>query len=420
MENVYYIKDNKFKSITVSINYTMNVEKSEISKNAVLASLLRKSCEKYRTQKEIENYLDSLYGAKFGVNVEKIGDLYNIEFKIECINDFSITGSEEILYKCLEFLRDVIYSPNLINGNFDEESLNREKQYIIEKIKETRDDKRQNAVARTFELMYPELPFGCLVYGNEEEVKKIGLKDVSSQYNKLINNSKITMILTGDLEKYDNLEENISELFENKLRKSIEINKLIIDKSNGNDNRSDVKEFVEEQDTYQSSLTFVLKNTSNEDDYLKAILYNSILGGNPSSKLFQNFRERESLAYTVVSQYYRYKKIFLIYAGIQRKDYDKAKEVVIEQISDILANQITEEEFLAAKKGLISDIEGWRDSKSALTRLMLTNVLLGKQPDITIDSIVRELEKYTKEDIVELANKLEVKQIYLLGGKQDV
>lgn len=423
MKNIYLINDKKFKSINISLNFTMEVQKKDISKNAVLASILRKSNMKYNSHKDIENYLDELYGTTFNVNVEKFGDLYNIEFKIECVNDKCLGENSGILIKSLKFLNDIIYYPSFRGSNIiDNELLAREKQYIIEKIREIMDDKRQNAISRSFELMYPNSPFGSLVYGNEEEISKLSSNDIVSQYNNMINNSKITMILTGDLTNYENLENEIEVIFESNLDKSRDIDILRVNADNDVKSIEDntVNEIIEEQDIYQSSLTFLIKNNSNEDDYLKAILYNSILGSTPSSKLFQNFRERESLAYTVVSQYYRYKKIFLIYAGIQKENFTRAKEVITEQLADILANNISDVEFLAAKKNLISDIKNWKDSKIGLSRLMLTNVLVGKDPIIDIDNIIKKLDGYTREDVISVAKNLEVKQIYLLGGKQDV
>ena len=60
MDNIYIINNEKFKSIYFSINFTSNANKKEMSENAVLASILSKSCEKYKTEKEIQEYLYSL------------------------------------------------------------------------------------------------------------------------------------------------------------------------------------------------------------------------------------------------------------------------------------------------------------------------------------------------------------------------
>jgi len=79
--------------IFISLNYTMKVTKEELSQTAVLASILSKSSKKYKNQGEIEKYLFKLYGANFDVNVQKIGDLYDLEFKFvfsheEILKDF--------------------------------------------------------------------------------------------------------------------------------------------------------------------------------------------------------------------------------------------------------------------------------------------------------------------------------------------
>jgi predicted Zn-dependent peptidase len=59
------------------------------------------------------------------------------------------------------------------------------------------------------------------------------------------------------------------------------------------------------------------------DDYYKVMVYNAILGGYVNSKMFQNVREKESLAYTARSMYIKHKAILLITAGIEIEKYEK-------------------------------------------------------------------------------------------------
>ena len=84
---IFKINSSKFKSIYISYNFTLEVKNKRLfSNNSVLASLLAKSSNKYNNQKEIEKYLNLLYGANYDVNIEKLGDLYNLEFRMEFIN----------------------------------------------------------------------------------------------------------------------------------------------------------------------------------------------------------------------------------------------------------------------------------------------------------------------------------------------
>ena len=145
-------------------------------------------------------------------------------------------------------------------------------------------------------------------------------------------------------------------------------------------------------------------------------LYNAILGSTPSSKLFQNFREKESLAYTVRSRYYRFKYIFVIYAGIEKENYSKAKDVIKKQIDDIKEKKVTNEEFNAAKESIIADLKEWDDSKVALSKMLLSNLLTYHYDGVTIDEMIEKMKKVTLEDVVNVANKIVLEKIFLLGG----
>ena len=112
MNNIYTISNEKFKSMYFSINFTIEGDKKKISQSSVLASVLGKSCEKYKTEKQIQEYLFSLYGANFDVGVEKIGDLYNIEFSDIKEGNFDILDRNFVnkVEICLDFVLSI---PNI-------------------------------------------------------------------------------------------------------------------------------------------------------------------------------------------------------------------------------------------------------------------------------------------------------------------
>ena len=125
---IYKINNEKFKSIYMSYNFTLDINDTKyFSYYAVLASLMAKSSQKYATQKEIEKYLNSLYGASFDVNIEKLGDLYNLEFRMEFINKKFLPDNEELLDKSLAFLEEMVYNP----ADWSNENIDREKQFIL-------------------------------------------------------------------------------------------------------------------------------------------------------------------------------------------------------------------------------------------------------------------------------------------------
>ena len=416
MINIYKINKEKFKSIYISFNLTMNVNKDENSANALLASVLAKSSQKYNSQKEIEKYLYSKYGASFDVNVEKYGDLYNIEFIVEGINKEFLPNKEDVIEDLINFLYDMIYMPNINNNSFDENIVKREKEFILDKIRTKKDDKLRYGVLKMEEIMCKNEGFGMYVYGDEDTVNKITPSSLYSHYIKILDNSCITIIVSGNLKGYENIENVIKDKFKDKINTSKTYSDLLYN-THKNREIDIINENFEKSDTSQSvmSMGIRIKNAT-KDDFYTLSLYNAILGSTPSSKLFQNFREKESLAYTVRSRYYRFKDMILIYAGIEGKNYQKAKQVIIEQINDIANGNITEEEFIASKESIIADLKEWDDSKIALAKMTLANILILKNNNITVEDMIDKISKVSKDDVIEIAKKMEIEEIFLLGG----
>ncbi|MFR3156398.1 MAG: EF-P 5-aminopentanol modification-associated protein YfmF [Christensenellales bacterium] len=416
MNNIYKINSEKFKSIYFSINFTMPVNKRQISENALLSAVLGKSNKKFKTQKEIQMYLYSLYGANFDIGIEKFGDLYNIEFRGECINKKYLPNNTDVVNEVLEFLYDAIYNPNVLNGAFDEEVVEREKDFILNKIREVKDDKLRYGIRKMEELMCKDEPFSTYVYGDEDDIYKITSSDLYKRYNEVISNSCITFIISGNLLGYEDIEEKVKNIFNNKLVSKLNYKELIY-----NQKLNHIQEVVEEsQQTTQSVLSYGLRiNNPNSNDFYKLSVYNALLGGTPSSKLFQNFREKESLAYTVRSRYYRFKDIIIIYAGIQKENYEKAKLVLENEINKIKDGEISDEEFEASKKSIISDLKEWNDSKIALSKMFISNLFSLKNDSLTLEQMVDKFEKVTKQDIIDIASKITIEKIYFLGGENN-
>lgn len=411
---VYKINNDKFKSIYISYNFTMEVkENSVFSNNAVLGALMAKSSRKYQTQKEIEKYLNSLYGANYDVNVEKYGDLYNLEFRIEYINKKFLPGNEDLLENILNFLKEMIYNP----ADWTDENIKREKGFILERINERKDEKLKYGVQRAEELLCKDEPFGVFLYGDQDNVQNVDKDVLKNAYSELLK-SCVTVIISGNLEGYDNIEETFNEVFKNIEFSSKEVTDLIYNTKRESDNKNEeVKEY---QDTTQSVLSLGLRiKDCTIDDFYAFNLYNAILGTTPSSKLFQNVREKESLAYTVRSRYYRFKDIIVIFAGINKENYQKAVDVIKEQIEAIKKGEISKEEFESAKDSLMADLLEWKDSKIAMAKMKFANIIAFKDADITVEEMRERMSKVTLEDVIRVANLVSVEKIFVLGGVEN-
>ncbi len=421
MNNIYITSENKFKSILVSINYLVDVKKEEISYFSVLSSILGKSCKKYSSQKMIEKHLLKLYGAVFDINVQKVGDLYNIEFRIEFVNKKFLPNNVDLFERCLKFLNEIIYNPVMDNNRFTGDIIEREKNVILDRVLQRKDDKIYYGMVKADEAIFENEVAGAYVYGDENIIPNITNEDLIYAYNRLLNDSSIQVLVTGNLEGYDNIHEGFKKIFGDKLFGKYNIKNFKVNKNDNMQEKKNVRETLEEIDSTQSILSFAFRVINPKlEDYYSLTVYNAILGGTPSSKLFQNFREKESLAYVVTSRYYRFKNVVIISSAISRKNYEKAKQVILKQVEDIKNGKITTQEFEAAKQSILSNMIEWMDSKLYISKLYYSNLASFKRDDVTIEDMYNKFKSLTLDDIVTVSNKVKLEEIVMLGGKMDV
>ena len=164
----------------------------------------------------------------------------------------------------------------------------------------------------------------------------------------------------------------------------------------------------------------MLFRSAKPEDFYAINMYNAILGATASSKLFQNFREKESLAYTVRSRFYRFKNNIIIYAGIKKEDYERAKIVIEDQLNNMDISNITNEEFNAAKESLLSDLIEWEDNKVAIAKMFISNLFAFKNSDLTIENMYENMRNVTLQDVADISKRVKIEQIYFLRGEADV
>ena len=416
MKNIIVENDNKFKSIYISYSFVFKIDNNEYSRNALLTNILAKGCNKYKTENEIEEYLSYLYGTAFDIECQKLGDLYNIDFKINFVNKQFLPNKEDVLNNVLDFLYEIIYNPLIEDKKFSDSIFKREKSNIIEKIVSRKDDKLKYGVLRAEELLCENERFSNYIYGTEEEANNLTNEDIFKAYNHMINTSNVNVIVTGNLEGYQNIEEIIKNKFVGKIKTNIKYSELIKEINEKKDNS--YREIIERIPTMQSVIGIGLRcnNITKKDIYVVNV-FNSILGGTPSSKLFQNVREKESLAYTTRSRYNRFKDAILMYAGIEESNFEKAKEVMLEQVDLIKKGEITDIEIVSAKESLISDVKEYIDSKIIISKQRFINLI--EDEEDTIEEVIEKIKSVTIEDVINISSKIELKLIYLLGGENN-
>ena len=150
----------------------------------------------------------------------------------------------------------------------------------------------------------------------------------------------------------------------------------------------------------------------NEEQKFDASIYNNILGGSANSKLFQNVREKASLAYTASSGYYKAKNNIFINCGIEIENFDKCLEIVKKQIEDMKNGDFTDEEVENAKKSTIATIKTIDDEQDTEI-IYLFSQELSKQ-ELTIEQYMNKIASVDKNKVIDIAKKVSINTIYFL------
>lgn len=407
---LHLIKTEKFKTNLIAVMLTSKLQKENVTSHALIPMVLKRGTQNMQTQEEINKVLEEMYGASFDCGIDKIGDNQVLKFYMETLNDeFIPREKEKLLMKSIEKFFEIIFQPYLQNNMFKKQYVEQEKENLRQIIEGKSDNKARYALERCIEEMYKEQPYGLYKFGNIEDLKDINEKTLYNNYENLLCTCKIDIFISG---KIDNeIEKNI---IENKniinLKERIPEYELYkIDKENkGQEN------IIEEiMDVTQGKLILGLDvYLEKEEQKYETMIYNSILGGSANSKLFQNVREKASLAYTASSTYMRQKNNIFINCGIEVENYDKAVEIIKQQIEEMKNGNFSDEEVEQAKQGIIALIRGIDDEQDTEITFLFGQEL--SKTKIDLNKYIENIEKVNKQGVLNVANKVSINTIYFL------
>lgn len=407
--NFHKINTQKFKTDIISVFLTIPLNKDQVTLNSVMTSLLRRGSVNYPTQEIITKNLEKLYGAEFNCGVEKSGDNQILKFYIESINKEFLPNREDILILSLKMLLDIVLNPLIENNGFKQAYLQTEIQTVKRLIENKIDDKSQYSLDRCIEEMYKDKPYGLYKYGDIDQLDKINTSNLYEHYKYLISHCKIDIFVSGNID--DNIENQIKE---NELINKLEPREVRFKTQIENINIENINNIEEKMDISQGKLVIGLNINSdnNKDTKIQTLLYNAILGGTANSKLFQNVREKNSLAYTANSTYMKQKNVIFIRCGIEIQNKEKAINVIKEQLEDMKQGKFTQEDLQNAKQSIISIIKGISNEQDTEIIYYLEQEL--SQHHMTFEEYIENVKKISIEDIIKIANDISINTIYFL------
>ncbi len=399
------IKSRKFVTNAIAIYLTTKLDKETITMNALIPEILKRGSENYKTQLEISKKLEDMYGATFNFSREKVGNFFVMKFYINILENRYLPEEKNLAQEGINLLADIIFNPLKEDGVFNATYVQQEKENRKKEIESRKDDKDAYAYSRALEELMGDNPYGSFIYGDVEHLEKIDNKNLYEYYQKLLKECKIDIFVDGFdvdeitlpeiMKEYGNPEfKQLSDEVKNKLLNEVKEPKKVVDKL----------------DVTQGKIDIGLR-VSDEDKYA-ILVYNQILGGDANSKLFQNVREKNGLAYTVRSTYSKYNNFIMIRTGIQLENFDKCLKVIEEQLADLQNGKITEKEITDAKECLYAALREVDESQLATINFEYSKSTLADGD--SIEEKEKKIKAVTIDDVIRVAKGVSVNLIYYL------
>lgn len=410
-KGIYFsrITDPRFKLNLISVRFLAPISEETASENAVVGGILTKSCRKYPTFAILNNKLSSLYAAKLGCRLSKVGDAQSVAISVACIDNKYALENENVNDEAADMLMDCLFDPLLENGVFAEKTTALERQELIDDIEAELNDKQAYANHKADEIMYKGEPAAVRSLGSVKQAKMITAKSAYNAYQRLLTHCRIEIICVG-CSDFEASQKKLAEAFAKLKREEI---------FPCGSKYSPLKEaealVTEKLSVTQSKLVLGFKTDCKNIPALQ--LMSAIYGGTTTSKLFLNVREKMSLCYYCWSAVSRTKGALTVASGVENENLETAKNEIIAQLEAMKNGDFTDEDIEYAKMYRRNHLKTFNDGISSMEAWYFAGIY---NDDIkTPEDAIEEDMKVTREEIVEAAKSVKLDTVYILTSDDE-
>ena len=405
--NYHLIKTDRFKTINVVLFLTKEFDKNNICCGNFITNTLVYSSKKYDTKNKMASIGEDLYGAKVSASYSIIGNCESFAFTLDFLNPKY--SEESYLDESLDFLYEVLLNPNVNNNAFNKEYFEIVRNDTIANYNAIKDNPNMFAGIEFSKIMYKGTPNEYSTYPSVEECKKITPEKLYQFYKSLFDGHyKVDICILGDVE--DSIVDKV-------------YNKFKTIKSNTNKYKFMVKhkyddKVIEKIDAlpYNQSKLYIgyrLNDMSYHEINHVMKVYNTILGTMNDSILFNVVREANSLCYSIGSYISKYNPALIVYAGINKDNYEKTIELIKECVSNMNNKKELKRLFDSAKKTINTYLNNYYDDMN----LEINNYYTGEFDTVEdVETLRESINKVTIDEVIEINNKISLSTIYMLKG----
>lgn len=292
-----------------------------------------------------------------------------------------------------------LLSDIFLNSVFDPGEVERERQVVLQEIRLSEDTPDEYVHVLLAKSVWGNHPLGRSILGTPETVMRFDSNTIKEYFSRAYHPERIVIAAAGNLE-HGSFVESIVPAFE------------VTRQGDNFPKRSkptmDWVATTHPKNLEQAHICVGTRGIHTTDHRRHACaLMNVMLGGNMSSRLFQEIRERRGLAYAIysfVSSYYD-SGLMGVYVGVDKSNTQEALRLIVREMKRLKEKPMDDSELRHAKEylkgGLYLSVES---TDNQMSRLAHNEINFGRH--IPLEELIDNIEKVTAEDISTLAQEI--------------
>ncbi len=307
---------------------------------------------------------------------------------------YNVKVLDEHLPEAFDVVADLVRNPL-----FQKEDIEKEKGVILEELKMEVDNPEYLIHEIFSSHFWKGQPLGRPILGTKQTIRAFDRDKVERYYRQFYTPSNILITAAGSLKHEELVDLAEKHFWDLKKRRPVKLDEkaephapLIFKNKNS----------LEQVHVYLGVPSIPMSHESRFACYI----LNAILGGGMSSRLFQNIREKQGLAYTVYSELsmYRDTGCMLIYAGTSQRSAGKVVESVVRELRELTDHKVTADELRRAKDHLKgSYVLGLESTSSRMGNLVRQELYFKRF--FSLDEMLESIERVTADEVQKLAQQ---------------
>lgn len=305
----------------------------------------------------------------------------------------------------VDILCDMVFFP-MIQKN----DLEKERGIILEEIKMYADLPQYRVLEMLDAMVWPGHPLGQSLAGSKETVGSMTRTDLRDFHRRHYAPDNIVISVCGNFSH-----ERLEELLEAKLTNFSSQEKVEFLKFNASQKKPQTAFFRKKTEQMHLALGMPSLCAEHPDIYALAVL-NIILGGNMSSRLFDELREKRGLAYSIYSTTRTYADtgMFMVKAGVDNKKLVEAVALIGKILRQLRRGKVSTDEFVRAREYYSGQfVLGLEDATEHM--MWIGESMIERDRIRTLGEVVSRINSLTPDDIRRVASDILKEKLFNLA-----